>query len=527
MPLNINYADDLLCNNPPIQALGIQEFSAMVGRLRGHDFTWLDGVITIDGIEHKVSTVRQIQSQDNYLVVCNMGELGLGVFTQKLIPAGAVIACYAGVISTTPNTGDKYQFDNKRHQFISAKYQGNLSSFVQHAPANSEKGYEYSVYEAVFANIDVKADDTGMLWLVAKCDIVAQEQLVCDYVDDYWHNANTTPKNFDRFGRVLPYQGIMHMRDVFLLSCKMAAYLKNTARLDKLKQLGLEYGLVPNASFYESMLNTHDNLQEYLATFFLTSHLELLKILSAEDREHALTILENTFIADIDGFAFDSIYKDNSVVAKFKELSCATHKKDQMQFFAPTAAENKKFLKLQFEKKYFKIINPLIYYVPKFQYNQNELASNQSKYAKKAYECYKQGKFAEAASFYELALVAARDAANLENMQTKFVGANAIGINKDFNSRTIPLCINQDIRSLVWNLGSAYYYAAKNAAAAEYKHQYLQEAECCLATAVGIIQHLEPANTHDITRYYSRLYEVRLEMAADISQSGEISMSLR
>ena len=76
------------------------------------------------------------------LVVCNMGEFGHGVFARKAIPAGSIVAFYAGVVASPQSGGSPYSLSvfekNKTASLVvDAVSVGGIARFFQHLPSNS------------------------------------------------------------------------------------------------------------------------------------------------------------------------------------------------------------------------------------------------------------------------------------------------------------------------------------------------------------------------------------------------------
>ena len=496
----IQFSHRLLCDSHEIRSLSEAEFSTIVTARRGYEFKWADGIIR-DGAETPVHTEGYSPEIIDKLVVCDMGaELGLGLFAKERIPKGTAVLCYTGVESSEPEPGDLYAITANRRQFISARHRGNLAGFIQHIGPFST--YKHYVDEMTVDNLSLQANPDGTLWLIAKRDILPNEILGYPYdisLDSYWSKVGALPKHFDRYGRVLPYDGAIFATNIINTLIYMATCLKDTEQLRKLEEAHkacVDFALLKLKSTKPS---------DALINIIFFSHIDLLRSIYPTDREALFKLLAKLkLIFEPKDFASTSPYQEKRVVNYVNWIDFGP----KPAFFPPSV----RCAVLSFPDGFFKINNPFRYYVyqpqPKSELNHLNI------YAKDLIENglkdYKLGKYAAAAYKWEHALRILRDVLTTTNMASDsaaplpFVSIprlNVTGLRDDIKDWNISY--NTHILDLSWNLGNAYLKASE-VEAPIYKGAYLREAELCIQIAVKIAE-ASDEHAEKLAKYQTRL----------------------
>jgi hypothetical protein len=502
----INYAAGLLCDSPEIVVLEQETFEAMVSRRRGGvEFKWTDGLVFPDGLE------KAPEAPPGYdpaiidkLVVCDMGPLGLGVFANSFIPKGTPITCYSGVVTSEPKAGDLYNIGLEDGRIVTARQRGNLTGLIQHM--GDPTSLKHYVEEIGLANLSAQRTSDGAIWFIAARDIHPKEQLGFTYdqgLGSYWEKIGMLPKEFDRFGRVLPYTGGIFIPHIKPLLICLALALKDIERLEELK--------TSNEASYsrtiEEISAVSDNLKTgilaYLVSHLFKSHIDILKLLHPADRKALLKFLEaNSPIMDPAGFEYDNPYTKNQVLhyVEWKEV------KKSPGFFPSSA----KMAVLKLPEDFFNIVNPLRYYTPPkhSHLHLKDISTKVEILSSAGGTSFKHKKFAEAAVLWEEALMLARDKASIQHFA---VGDSTPSADFLLDDKKRFIFFDATVLSLCWNLGNAYFQAATQKAA--YKHEYLREANVCLEACVAMVKVSDAAVQESLLeKYQSRLETVQAEI---------------
>lgn len=188
-------------------------------------------------------------------VICDMGNVGHGLFANRDFEPGECLLLYAGdVLDDMPHeklTGDYvFSYRNERDYIVDGSRKGNLSRFVQHMPMNlnsasqedvaldkNSEGYlsefwqwrtityknELREQDVAWANLTVELvsiDDKPCIVFTNPNKIQKGQQLGVSYGFSYWLARNAKPALFDIFGNVIPdesyaYKEIFHEAELF------------------------------------------------------------------------------------------------------------------------------------------------------------------------------------------------------------------------------------------------------------------------------------------------------------------------
>jgi hypothetical protein len=236
-PQLVKYSSDILANNKEIKSLtpealvklvqsggnpiqawseetsyGKEDTSKIVKTIlqQGCEVIKSDSVVTF--------LLKQMQTNQSKLVICDMGKEGHGAFTQESINKGEPVAIYCGELKIGA-IGLAYghsisKFDTPRAQEITidAEQKGNIARFFQHAfDEKTAKIYQeqYGLLSHGFttANVVAKrvmiADKISIVFFATR-KIEPKEIIFCNYDIGYWESRNQRPQSFDKFGVVLP-----------------------------------------------------------------------------------------------------------------------------------------------------------------------------------------------------------------------------------------------------------------------------------------------------------------------------------
>lgn len=156
------------------------------------------------------------------LVICNMGQLGHGVFANKDFEAGECFILYAGVITDSAHSNNNSAYDFSYHRelslYVDATETGNISRFIQHMPLNFNLHTDDAQSEPDYdKNLEENSKESSDFWQWKNIDYRA------DLTEDQVAWANLSMM-------VLPLQGVPGI------------ILYNTRKINKGNQLGVSYG---------------------------------------------------------------------------------------------------------------------------------------------------------------------------------------------------------------------------------------------------------------------------------------------
>lgn len=177
------------------------------------------------------------------LVVCKMGNVGLGIFSESNIPKDTVILIYGGEVTkgvTTTNSKDEaLQFHGSAFIFATNKSRS-LASLLQHLPekshfsnikefqsilemsgqnlSESELKQNSELYSTEFFSADTKENvmtenlrleyvnynGIPLIAIVTNEDIKPGDQLGFNYGYEYWLSRKIIPEFFDKLGAIIP-----------------------------------------------------------------------------------------------------------------------------------------------------------------------------------------------------------------------------------------------------------------------------------------------------------------------------------
>lgn len=516
----INYAPALLCDSPEIVVLEQDMFETMISRRRGLEFKWADGLVFPDGLEKAPATPPGYDPAIiDKLVVCDMGPLGLGVFANSFIPKGTPITCYSGDVRSEPEGGDLYSISlGDDGCIVTARKRGNLTGLIQHM--GDPVSLKHYVEEIGLANLSAHHSTDGTIWFSAARDIHPKEQLGYTYdqsLASYWEKIGILPKEFDRFGRVLPYTGGLFIPHIKPLLICLAIALDDIEQLEELKK--------SNEALYSNTIKEiseiSDNLKiavlAYLVNYLFKSHIDIFRLLHPADRKALLKFLAgNSPIMDPAGFESDSPYTKNQVLhhVVWKEVK-------KSQGFFPSSA---RMAVLEFPKDFFNIVNPLRYYTPPKHGHLKDISTKVDILFSTGSTSFKNKRFAEAAVLWEEALMLARDKASIQEFDDEGIHKSA---NFLLDDKKRIIFFDATVLSLCWNLGNAYFQAATQKEA--YKNEYLREAKLCLEVSVAMVKASEATvQESSLAKYEARLGMVQAAIdtaAVAIEPTGPAAMA--
>lgn len=253
-PKFIPVADQPLRQGGKVEYLAVEEFQKRLG------CTYSEGVslgastqitpfredITseLTSTQLKQQVEKVLKSTYDHLVLCNMGELGYGVFTSKDIPKYSVVAIYSGTLmqgSKVSNAQDHAKgYYGTNMSFSTLQHRG-IASFMQHLPEQpkcesakafcqvlkmhgqnvSEEQLKLNVelystkFTPAFARNFVAIENikceflnfntVPVIAMLTNRAVKAGEQLGFNYGYSYWLSRKITPELFDSNGAKLSW----------------------------------------------------------------------------------------------------------------------------------------------------------------------------------------------------------------------------------------------------------------------------------------------------------------------------------
>lgn len=202
----------------------------------------IESELTSSQLKAQVERILKVGYEN--LVICNMGNLGHGVFALKNIPKNHVVAIYGGTIINGDKVSSPEDYALAFHganMSISTKLHRGIASLMQHLPEEirfenaatlssvlkmfgqnvSEEEIKLNVemYSTEFQSENIKSfvakenirreyinyNNIPLITLVTRRDIKAGEQLGFNYGYCYWLSRKVTPEFFDTNGLVLSH----------------------------------------------------------------------------------------------------------------------------------------------------------------------------------------------------------------------------------------------------------------------------------------------------------------------------------
>lgn len=194
---------------------------------------WADNAVNSKVVRVIPETNQKAAITQKNLVICKKGDIGYGVFAKQLIPKGSVIGVYASHIHVffSDEELNQYYQNNKQsyilevvnvalsqdaqykntHLIYDANGRGNITRFMNHAPAEAKLKKEFVIAESIkkdiaTANVVCKmaqSQDTILPSFVADRDILPEEELLWDYGDQYWSKLGKKLILFNKKGENL------------------------------------------------------------------------------------------------------------------------------------------------------------------------------------------------------------------------------------------------------------------------------------------------------------------------------------
>ncbi len=467
----IKFASDLLCRSPEVLEIPVEEFARKVSEREKAPFEWNEAV-TSGGVEVAVDMPGFNPDIARKLVVCNMGDSsGFGVFSAEPIKANTIIARFSGDLSDAYEKSDLFSFPAGK-KFITANKKSNWSRFIKHLPELSSM--KHYVAEVAYANLKVIIARDSTVWFCTSRDIESNELLGFDYTKqrpNYWVDQKIIPEEFDKFGCVLPFSGIIYIAHIVTILIYTAIILEDST---KLYQLEYEY-----PDLYASVNKRIKDLapDEVQHLFFCTivfSHIDLLFLFRPEDRLDILKVFKKGIMKNPEDYLCDKPYSQRtiSIFLKWRPPHSSA-------LFVSNLSE----AVLEFPEGFFDIINPLRFHVYHLHKNQKDLNVQIDNYTNAGHKSYTRGNYKDAINSWQLALSLEMDCI------------------MRFGSKKDSKYLN-----LHWNLGNAYHKASIGIEGSTRKRDYLFDAMLCIGTAIHLIKDShEASNKEKIPQYQERL----------------------
>lgn len=173
-------------------------------------------------------------------VICNMGQLGHGVFANRDFEPERCLILYAGIIGERPSSNYAFSYSKEVTLSVDAEKVGNIARFIQHMPINfnlrteyrekwldynqekSENKPEFFEYwqwrnlnyysgltenDVAWANMSmgtIPLQGVPCAILYNNRKIHKGEQIGISYGQGYWLSRNIKPELFDSNGEVIP-----------------------------------------------------------------------------------------------------------------------------------------------------------------------------------------------------------------------------------------------------------------------------------------------------------------------------------
>jgi len=197
------------------------------------------GQISEENLIQQIHKLTQIGHQ--HLVLCEMKNVGIGVFASSDIPENTVVAIYNGTIideKSVNNPHDEGMLFDDTNFVISTEHYRGIASFFQHLPLNPKQDYDIYKnfikknlnrdvsenlklhYETLSCNFSNSIEDSvklsnvrqefinykniPIIAFVTDENIKAGDQLGYSYGDDYWLSRNIVSEFFDHKGAIIP-----------------------------------------------------------------------------------------------------------------------------------------------------------------------------------------------------------------------------------------------------------------------------------------------------------------------------------
>lgn len=257
-PTHVAYSDQLISSGGVIHEIPAADFAAQ------HQFEWTEGVLVERSLRDKVWADRRFSKASNAaveerlhkpleaLVVCDMGEVGKGVFLRrdaKPLPAGTIIGIYAGSLEKYSDTTNREylmsasEIEHRqslvseiiKNPSLNALHHGNIIRFIQDLP-NIENDLEGDKTVSTLALDNVVTENLGRMscthkgfpinYVITLREIQPGEQLGFPYEADYWQRKNFDRALFDIDGNIIGHlkkDGTITWRDSFKPSLEKKA----------------------------------------------------------------------------------------------------------------------------------------------------------------------------------------------------------------------------------------------------------------------------------------------------------------
>lgn len=223
------FANDIPAKATKVEKLSIHELECKIAKVRNiPQFTWTESMCFpadktdrnawVDkswagGAFYKVDRVDLSK-----FVLCDMGELGFGLFSSRFIPRGEFLFFYSGEYRAIPDfthnpasiitTSHSVRLNMRGNESISvdARMIGGAAGFMQHAPRVVSVHKQSMVCAVQNISMDVFSwRGVQYLGVFAVTNIESGQPLTWDYCDNsYWKNNQIGPTYFDLQGNILP-----------------------------------------------------------------------------------------------------------------------------------------------------------------------------------------------------------------------------------------------------------------------------------------------------------------------------------
>lgn len=247
---HINYSDKPLPLNDDIQLLPINAFEQLVAKHRDiPSFHYTETLMVPKKFIEKIDTSNLLKfSIPDSLVICDMGETGMGVFTQEFIQEGTIVFAYAG-LAISDHYDDPYSLyliDYDEYKILdkllktevdkrptlnplcTSKNIGGIAGFTQsltHVDRLQDNRGIIVTQNLAPCTVNLKygtVQEIRICYFRALRDILPDEQIGMDYGEYYFSSRGIKPLLFTHEGHAMPEEMVCYSDELFgMLECAL------------------------------------------------------------------------------------------------------------------------------------------------------------------------------------------------------------------------------------------------------------------------------------------------------------------
>lgn len=145
-------------------------------------------------------------------------KIGFGVFSRTVIKTDDIVGVYTGIKMNQCPKSSNFTFKPEKdclNMYIDAKYYGNITRFINHAPDPEKENEMFKSPPGLIANVLSAIyyfNGISVIVFVAKRDILPGQQLLVNYGDEYF--INTIPTRFKVGRRFNDYLNIFSINRI-------------------------------------------------------------------------------------------------------------------------------------------------------------------------------------------------------------------------------------------------------------------------------------------------------------------------